>query len=172
MTTPAKSHGRPWHLWRETQSSIFCSAWWEIQNLSRYYFEQSVFFSLEHSSSHWVRYNYSAWQLGEVLVIKITNILALYISLKRSTKWPDLVTFPVSLLGVVKDVALPVFGLLTCSWPAVHQSSPFTLQPSLLISAGFKLPIMQRSLIYETSCIEPQLAHLFPFVSFSHINMD
>lgn len=87
-------------------------------------------------------------------------------------KSPDGRTFPVTLVREITDVVLPVFSLLTSSWPAVHQSSLFALKPSLVISAAFKLPIMQRSLIYETSCVEPPPAHLFLFVSFSRINMD
>lgn len=160
MTTPARSHGRPWHQWRETRSSILCSAWWEIPNLSRYSFELwnvFVFVSFAPSDVQLL----SLADFGEVLVIRITNTLTFSPLLKPSTPIPDLVTFPVTWLKVAPS-----------SWPAVHQSSPSAPQPSPVISAGFKLPIMQRSLIYETSCVEPPPAHLFLFVSFSHIKVD
>lgn len=42
-------------------------------------------------------------------------MLTLSIPLKLSTKIPDLVTVPVTLIRVIKDVLLPVFSLLTCS---------------------------------------------------------
>lgn len=60
-------------------------------------------------------YSYSAWQVGELLVIKIPNMLTFYIPLKVSTEIPDLRAFPVTLLRGIEDVALPVFSLLTCS---------------------------------------------------------
>lgn len=62
-----------------------------------------------------MRYNYSAWQVGEVLLIKNTKMLTFYIPLKLSPKMPDLRTFSVTLICVIKDVVLPGFSLLACS---------------------------------------------------------
>lgn len=73
--------------------------------------------------------------------------------------------------------SLFVFCVLTCGWPAINHSglscrsgyrwipglNVFTsaLQHSVLVTAGFKLPIMQRSLMHEVSQVSSPCQHIY-----------
>lgn len=107
MTTPAKSHGKPCHPWKGTQSSTPCSAWWETLTLNRY-------------SGYSVKVCYC---------------------------------FVFCVLHSSPAADLPfITGAFLCrSGYRWIQGLNVLPQSSVLVTTGFKLPIMQRSLIHEVS---------------------